>query len=506
MNATVSILAYQNLDKTTRCLSSVLRSSPMPELILTDNGTTDGTAEYFDSLAARYPNIRVVHNSENLGFIEPNLRALEMTETPYFVMLNNDCVVRDREWIAKLMKPFSSPMAALSAPESCASKLRDDLSGIRCPVEEFEYLEASCLMCRTDLMKKIGLFSPDLQFAYGEDADLSLRVRKLGYTLHCVPIDVQHEGGATAALVHDINRYEVANHSVMIKRWGTYLKARRFEFSIVVKRQGAMGDVLLITPIIDALARKFPESPIWVETQAVDLFLNNPLVRGASRHPQWHMPHIMVDLDMAYENLPGEHIVDAYGHVASKMVGTELDVRRVTTLPIKEDPFGHFFTPGNWAAIHAEPTTWPGKNWPADRWRKVIDWLRAQGMKVVLVGTSKRPLEMPFDLDLREQTAPMDLAAALTHCSLFLGHDSFPMHVAQSQGIPVVGLFGATRAKYILTNGSPAIGIDGRGPCAGARHMTAGLTFSGCAGDCMASIQVDEVKEAASRMMEAIPA
>lgn len=506
MSCTVSIVSFNNIAHTRRCLASVFACGGSPQIILTNNASTDGTRELFDQYAHRYPRqVRVVHNETNEGFIAPNLRALEMCETSLFTLLNNDCTVEDG-WLDKLRRPLeSSSLAALSGPECCASRLRDDLSGYRCPAEEMEYLEGSCLMTKTELMRKHGLFSPDLAFAYGEDSDLGLRMRSLGYTLHAVPgLKIIHEGGATSAMVPNINQYEVANHAVMIKRWGPYLAARQFRPSIVVRRQGAMGDALLITPIIDALADRFPDSPLFVETQAVDLFIHNPKVQQVSRHP-FAGNHLMVNLDMAYENEPGAHILEGYRQSAQQQTRTELAFARKTTLIWQADPFGDQFTTGDWVGIHCEPTTWPGKNWPADRWKQVIDGLRADGRKVALVGSSKNPPKIPCDLDLREMTSPLDLAASLSHCSLFIGHDSFPMHVAQSQGVPVIGLFGATRAALILTDGSPSVGIDGQSQCAGARHREKGLTYVECAGDCMRSITVQQVQDAIAKITE-IPA
>lgn len=499
-SATVSIVAHNNIVLTQRCIASVLRSSPMPEIILTDNACTDGSCDYFDRLAEKHPNIRVVHNNANLGFIAPNLRALEMATTPFFICLNNDCAVNSPDWIPKLTRPFeTNPMTAITGPVSGGSRLREDFCGYRTKTEEVEYIEGSCMCVRTEMMKKHGLFHPELQFAYGEDAELGLRMRSLGYCVQTVDIDITHEGGSTSSMVPDIKKYEEANHKVMTRLYGRYIKSRVFNPPIVIRRQGAMGDALLITPVIDAIAAKLPESRIWIETQAVDLFMHNPKVVGVSRHPWSGGPHLLIDLDMAYENLPGIHIVEAYRQVASKAIGDELEVELVTSLPLADEHWTPNLPGGPWVGIHCENTTWPGKNWPHARWSELIAWLRADGWKVVLVGASQ-DAKVPFDRDLRVETGPMDLAAALAECKLFIGHDSFPMHVAQSQGVPVIGLFGATRSELILTNGSEAIGINGTGPCAGARHRAAGLTYVECAGDCMRSITVAQVQEAVERL------
>lgn len=501
-NATVSVISFNNIAHTKRCLAAIFACGGSPQVILTNNGSTDGTKEYFDALAHQKRGyVRVVHNATNEGFIEPNRSALKMTDTELFVMVNNDCIVSEG-WLHKLASPLlGNAQAALSAPECCASRLRDDMGGYRCSPREMEYLEGSCLMTKTALMKEHGLFSPDLHFAYGEDSDLGLRMRMLGYTLHAVPnVHIIHEGGATSTMVPNINQYEVANHAASMARWAVYLKARVFDAPIVVRRQAAMGDALLITPIIDALAIRFPKSPIHVETQFVDLFMHNPKVQSVTRNKYPGGKHLLVNLDMAYENEPGAHIIEGYRQAAQNQTGTQLVVDRRTTIVWDADPFGHNFLSGHWVGIHCEPTTWPGKNWPSDRWAQVIEWLRAQGLKVALVGASKET-HVPFDLDLRTFTAPLDLAAALSHCVLFIGHDSFPLHVAQSQGVPVVGLFGATRAEFILTDGSPAIGINGESECAGARHRTPGLTYVPCDASCMSSIAVEQVQKAVEKML-----
>lgn len=505
MSVTVSILAFENLDLTQRCVESVLKASGFQDLILTDNGSVkEPVGDYFDSLAAKDARIIVIRNSTNLGFIEPNRRALERCSTRFFVLLNNDTVVL-AGWLESLTRPFADQSCALSGPEECASRLRDDLKGYRCRPDELEYLEGSCLCCRADLMKEHGLFSGYLDFAYGEDADLGLRMREKGYTLQTVKLKIEHLGGATSAMVEGIRDIEARNHAEMRKRWATYLASRSFNFSIVIRRQGAMGDVLLITPIIEALSERFPNSPIWVETQAVDLFMNNPKVAGATRGTANPKDQIFINLDMSYENMPGLHIVESYRQTASHIIGHELEIERKTVLQLNDaEAFPISGLGERCVAIHCEPTTWPGKNWPADRWHELILWLLKDGWFVVLVGTSKI-LNVPCSFDARQQTSPLDLASVIGQCGLFIGHDSFPMHVAQSQGVPVIGLFGATRSELILTDGSPSIGINGTGPCAGARHRTAGLTFTFCEGDCMRSIDAESVKLAVTQLA-AIPA
>ncbi len=500
MSITVSILAFNRLDVTVPCVESVMKYGGYDRLILTDNGSDEPVGDFFDECAMKDGRVLVIRNQSNLGFIDPNRHALSLCGTRFFLMLNNDCTVHDPAWLAKLAAPFDDPMAALSGPAEFASALREDFGGYRCERSKAEYLEGSCLMTRTSLMKRIGLFSDYIHFAYGEDSDLGLRVRELGYTIHPVDVKVEHIGGATSSLVPGIHDLEVANHQQLRKRWGPYIASRSFQPTFVVRRQGALGDVLLITPIIDALAKRYPGSPIYVETQAVDIFLNNPNVTGAVRG-EWRPPgHVLINLDMSYECMPGMHIVEAYRRTASDIIGDELQVERVTSMPLSdgtawESPFKSC----QWVALHCEPTTWVGKNWPADRWAEIIQWLVDQGICVMLVGTSRLfhyPAKHKYVADIRTMTSPMDLASAIHGADLFIGHDSFPLHVAQAQGVPAVGLFGATRSEFILTDGSPSVGINGVAPCAGERHRVSGVTYTSCDGSCMRSISVEQVKEA----------
>lgn len=226
MTSTISILTHSALGHAKRCIASVQAFSSDYELILTANGNPEA-ATYFLRLSTQHPNIRVVVNDENEGFIEPNRKALEMTETPFFVMLNDDTVVRPK-WLEMLQSPFAyNPKAALSGPRSRCTSLTERMVGTF--GQRLEYLEGSCLMAKTEVVKRLGLFAPELQFAYGEDSDLSLRVREAGYTIHQVPFSLPvHVGGATTRTVKGLAPIIQSNHEFLVKRWSGYLKTRRF--------------------------------------------------------------------------------------------------------------------------------------------------------------------------------------------------------------------------------------------------------------------------------------
>lgn len=228
MKYSISILAHNNVALTRNCLTSLFHAGTAKdeaELILTDNGSTDGTGAYFETIAANRPHISVTHNQHNLGFIIPNLRALDSAKGEFLVLLNNDCLVPPG-WLDKLASPFSDPQVMLTGPSGNCSSLGHDFRGYHGPY--LEYLEGSCLMGRTAFLREIGLFDPMLIGAYGEDADLCLRVRQAGYRLQSVDVTVRHLGGMTSAMVPEANEWMRKNLEYLSRKWREYLVNRTF--------------------------------------------------------------------------------------------------------------------------------------------------------------------------------------------------------------------------------------------------------------------------------------
>lgn len=224
----IAITTYTAINQAKRCIESVLANSGTDdfELILTANGSVKA-AEYFGDLAAKRADVQLIVNLQNEGFIVPSNRALRIAQGELFVLLNDDCTVPER-WLERLEKPFlDDPKCAISGARGGCCTLDENFVGHK--GDRLDYIEGSCLMIRTELARKYGLFCEELKMAYGEDADMSLRYRQLGYTIHQADFALEnHVAGTTAATVPGLAKIAQQNFALCRKRWAHYLKTRKF--------------------------------------------------------------------------------------------------------------------------------------------------------------------------------------------------------------------------------------------------------------------------------------
>jgi GT2 family glycosyltransferase len=199
-----------------RCLPSLAAQTFQDyEIILVDNGSTDGSVAY---VQANYPAVQLIQNGENLGFAAANNQGMAQARGRYVIVLNNDTEL-DPRWLENLVA------AAESHPEMGAfaclvlfDAQRDiiDSAGITVSVlghgfqnrlgqsisdgvaaEEVFGVCAAAAMYRKELLQDVGLFDADY-FIYYEDVDLAWRARLRGWRSLLVPQSiVYHVHSAT---------------------------------------------------------------------------------------------------------------------------------------------------------------------------------------------------------------------------------------------------------------------------------------------------------------------
>jgi hypothetical protein len=111
----VIIVNYNGKNFLNQCLSSVLKTNyPDFEVILVDNGSSDGSLRAVNEVFAHDRRLRIVKNDANVGIAEANNIGLGHAQGKYLVLLNNDMVV-DTEWISELIKVMESDVSIAAA-------------------------------------------------------------------------------------------------------------------------------------------------------------------------------------------------------------------------------------------------------------------------------------------------------------------------------------------------------------------------------------------------------
>jgi hypothetical protein len=186
------------------------------EVIVVDNGSSDGSAEM---VATEFPSCVLIRNENNRGFCAANNQGFAVARAPFFALLNNDAIA-EPDWLSALLdvlQPRSS--AAMAASKILVYEQRDKIDkaghliypdgqnrgrgsgeidhGQYDRVEEVAWPDGCAAMYRREMIEQIGGFDEDF-FAYADDAELGLRARIAGWTCVYNPAAVvYHRRGQT---------------------------------------------------------------------------------------------------------------------------------------------------------------------------------------------------------------------------------------------------------------------------------------------------------------------
>jgi len=263
-SVSIIIVSYKVMHYIEQCIDSVRRSVPDAQIIVVDNNSGDGSVEYIES---RCPGVRVIANTDNLGFGKANNLALELVETPYVLFLNPDTVVGEDTIPACIAHMESHPETgaigvsmqygngrfALESRRSIPTPYVSfcHMTGLgrlfprsrklaryhltyldnsaECPIE---VVSGAYMFARTDLVKRLGGFDPDF-FMYGEDIDLSYRILKAGYSNRYLPVPIVHYKGEST--VKTTYHYAKVFYDAMLIFYGKHFHDRNRLFPFVVR-------------------------------------------------------------------------------------------------------------------------------------------------------------------------------------------------------------------------------------------------------------------------------
>jgi GT2 family glycosyltransferase len=262
----IVIVSWNVREDLRECLQSLLRDegsrleSGEIEIIVVDNASTDGTAEMVN---LEFPRVKLLVNSQNLGYTKANNIGINHSRGKYILLLNPDTIVHQGALQAlidcaeshpeagiigaKLLNPDGSVQrSARSFPDIGAGLFRNTFLGRLFPnnpfvrrylladfgydeVREVDWVSGAAMLVRRDLIERIG--GLDERFwAYCEDVDLCWRAWQAGYkVLFCPNAVITHKVGRSSdqRLVPSL----IQHHKSM---WLFYLKNYRHRYPLVL--------------------------------------------------------------------------------------------------------------------------------------------------------------------------------------------------------------------------------------------------------------------------------
>jgi GT2 family glycosyltransferase len=190
------------------------------ELIVVDNGSKDGSAEFIRSWTERIPRAQALFLSRNSGFCEANNLAFAKAQGEWIALLNNDAIA-EPDWIETMLR-HGDPAARIGMlggkilfvePGNVIDKVGHLIywdgqnrgrgtmeidEGQYDRDEEILWPDACAAIYHRRIFEETGGFDESF-FAFGDDADFGLRARLLGWKAWYVPgAVVHHRHSATA--------------------------------------------------------------------------------------------------------------------------------------------------------------------------------------------------------------------------------------------------------------------------------------------------------------------
>ena len=241
----VIIVNWKKYDITSSCIESILNSTNSNfKIILVDNESDNKKVKNF-----KYRNeIKIIQNKKNEGFSKANNIGIDYAlknNYDYTILINNDTIV-EKNLIEVLLKTAQAKNFSVVQPLILKyngkeiwnaggrinyffgnfitrKKVGNSLNSSH---ELTEWLTGCCCLFKTKIFKEIGKLDESF-FAYYEDVDFSLRLKKHGYKIGFTSkthiyhyesfssISNNSKGGKLSPYIHYLN---IRNHILTVKK------------------------------------------------------------------------------------------------------------------------------------------------------------------------------------------------------------------------------------------------------------------------------------------------
>ena len=246
----IIIINYNTQKILKKCLESLeVHAGEVPgevEIIVVDNGSTDGSVEYLRQLTRRGVNelkqnnkrvnlltrnkitIKLIENKENLGFARAVNQGIKLAKGENILLLNSDTMVQKGSLVdllnfekekyptvigARLLNPDGSIQSSCFNLPTVWRAVKEYWLGQKGTFAKFfpkgekpvevEAVVGGAMLIPRKIIEKVGLFD-ERYFMYFEDLDYCRRVRKAGFKIYYLPkSEIIHEHGASGRKLAD---------------------------------------------------------------------------------------------------------------------------------------------------------------------------------------------------------------------------------------------------------------------------------------------------------------
>ena len=252
---TIIVVAWNVKELLDECFTALRKSddSLRKQVLLVDNGSIDGTADF---IREHYPEVELIRSPTNLGFIRANNLAYRQAKGEYILMLNSDAFVSQnaiRETVrfmqrnpdagvvgARLIRRdgtlwpsaryFPTPLKLFLANLDLDGKVpfmwpMEDLKWDHRTVRACDWVVGCFFLARREAINRTGFFLREDFFMYNDDNDLCKRIAKIGYKTYFYPVDVVHVGSANMKKMHRnsaaatmVEKYQIESQMIYFRK------------------------------------------------------------------------------------------------------------------------------------------------------------------------------------------------------------------------------------------------------------------------------------------------
>lgn len=230
----IIIPVWNNLELTKNCMESLLKdNSGDYEVILIDNGSDEPTKKYLECLSQNNPNVKVIRNDVNLGFVKATNMGLKISTAPYVCLLNNDTIATSG-WLDRLIDLAQSNEAfGLINPVGKGhiehKMLPEEYGRLIFKNNKGKFIEVTavgfCLLIKREVLEKIGFLDESFGIGGFDDFDYSRRAYRAGYK-SVIALDsyVYHAVSSSFKLLDKREENFNKNEKIFFDKWEKFYR------------------------------------------------------------------------------------------------------------------------------------------------------------------------------------------------------------------------------------------------------------------------------------------